>query len=277
MHFPLPSPASRARGACPPFLVLAALCGAADSPAPAHADEVSVAVAANFTAPLTEIATAFTAATGHVLLVSGGSTGALAAQVANGAPFEVLLAADDATPARLEAEGLAVPGTRRTYAIGRLALWSSRESYVDPAGAVLREGGFRHLAIANPQVAPYGAAAVAALEALGLRETLVTLFVQGENIGQAYQFVASGAAELGFVALSQVWRDGRFTSGSGWLVPAALHPPLRQEAVLLTPGRDKPGALALLEYLGQPAARAVIASYGYDSPSTVPGSDAVGR
>jgi molybdate transport system substrate-binding protein len=232
--------------------------------AAARADDVTVAVAANFAAPMKAIAAAFTEATGHQVVVSTGATGALAAQVANGAPFEVFLAADAATTARLERDGLAVPGTRRTYAVGRLALWSAKEDYVDTAGAVLKTGGFAHLAIANPKLAPYGAAAVELLGKLGLFTALEPRFVQGGNIGQAFQFVGSGNAELGFVALSQVWRDGKFTSGSGWVVPAALHAPLAQDAVLLNRGADHAAARALLEFLRSPGARAVMQSYGYE-------------
>ena len=249
-------------------LVLGALfLGAAWLPAaPAAADEVPVAVAANFAAPLKDIAAAFAAATGHQAVISGGATGALAAQVANGAPFEVFLGADTSTVAKLLKDGLAVDGTARTYAVGRLALWSAREGYVDSTGAVLRGDGFAHLAIANPKVAPYGAAALQALDALGLAAAVTPRLVQGENIAQAQQFVASGNAELGFVALSQVWRDGRFTGGSGWIVPAALYAPLRQDAALLARGADQAAARALLDFLSSPRARAIIASYGYELP-----------
>lgn len=234
------------------------------APRAARADEVPVAVAANFAAPMKAIAAAFTGATGHQAVVSTGATGALAAQIANGAPFEVLLAADAATPAKLEQDGLAVAGTRRTYAVGRLVLWSAKEGYVDTAGAVLKAGGFAHLAIANPKLAPYGAAAVEALGKLGLLAAVESRFVQGQNIGQAFQFVVSGNAELGFVALSQVWLDGKFTSGSGWIVPAGLHAPLLQDAVLLKRGADHAAARALLAFLHDERARAVMQSCGYE-------------
>lgn len=231
---------------------------------PARADVVQVAVAANFTAPMQRIAAEFESQSGHRLLLSFGATGKFHAQIRNGAPFEVLLAADDATPARLEAEGAAVAGSRFPYAIGRLVLWSARPGFVDAEARVLREGSFRHLAIANPKTAPYGAAAVQTLERLKLLDALAPKFVQGENIAQAQQFVASGNAELGFVALSQVWRDGKLVQGSGWVVPEGLHEPIRQDAVLLLPGRDRPAAQALLRYLRGERARLLIGSFGYE-------------
>ena len=233
----------------------------------ASADEVQVAVASNFAAPMQRIAAGFERGSGHVLRLSFGATGRFEAQIGNGAPFEVLLAADEATPKRLAAGGAALAGTQFTYAVGRLVLWSARPGFVDGAGAVLRTGRFEHLAIANPQTAPYGAAAVQTLRALGLHDALAPRLVQGENIAQAHQFVASGNAELGFVALSQVFRDGVFTAGSAWRVPASLHAPIRQDAVLLAAGRDRPAALALLRYLQGDAARDIVRSYGYEVPA----------
>lgn len=230
----------------------------------AHADDVQVAVAANFAAPAKRIAAEFEQATGHKAQLSFGATGKFYAQIRNGAPFEVLLSADDTTPARLEQEGAAVVGSRFTYAIGRLALWSARPGFVDAGGEVLKGGAFRHLALANPQLAPYGAAAVEVLMSLKLHDALRAKFVQGENIAQTHQFVASGSAELGFVALSQVFRDGRIAEGSGWLVPAERHAPIRQDAVLLEKGRGKAGAAAWLQFLKGDKARAVIAAYGYE-------------
>ena len=252
-----------------PSAFAAALCmfAAALVPLGAQADTVPVAVAANFSAPMQRIAADFERETGHKALVSIGATGKFYAQIRNGAPFAVLLSADEATPARLEAEGAAVAGTRFAYAIGQLVLWSARPGFVDAAGDVLRKGDFRHLAIANPKTAPYGAAAVQTLEALKLNDALAPRFVQGENIAQTQQFVATGNAELGFVALSQVWRDGRIAEGSGWIVPAGMHAPIRQDAVLLAPGRDRPAALALLRYLRGAAARGVIRSFGYALPA----------
>ena len=232
--------------------------------ASAMADEVQVAVAANFTLPMQRIAADFERDTGHKALMSFGATGRFYAQIKNGAPFELLLSADDETPTRLASEGAAVADSRFTYAIGRLVLWSAQAGVVDAQGAVLKAGSFRHLAIANPKTAPYGAAAVEVLTGLGLLDAVGPKLVQGENIAQAQQFVASGNAELGFVALSQVWRDGKLTSGSAWLAPTTLHTPIRQGAVLLNLGRDKPAALALLRYLQSDKARAVIRSFGYD-------------
>jgi molybdate transport system substrate-binding protein len=228
-----------------------------------RADQVQIAVAANFIAPAQQIATGFEQATGHRVQLAFGSTVQLYAQIHNGAPFAVLLAADEATPARLEQEGAAVAGSRFTYAIGRLVLWSARPSYVDPEGAVLGKGAFVHLAIANPKLAPYGAAAVAALGASRHLAAVQPRLVEAESIAQAYQFVASGNAELGFVALSQVMKDGRLTRGSAWVVPAALYPPIRQGAVLLRRGADSAAARAWLSYLKGPQARAVIRSFGY--------------
>jgi len=230
----------------------------------AHADEVQVAVAANFTAPMQQIAALFEKDSGHKASLAFGATGKFYAQIANGAPFEILLAADDETPARLEKEGLGVAGSRFTYAIGKLVLWSADADRVDAAGAVLKTGNFKHLALANPKAAPYGAAAVEAMSALGVLPDLQARLVQGENISQAHQFVVSGNAELGFVALSQVYKDGKLGSGSMWMVPANLYAPIRQDAVLLAKGRDHPAAAALLAYLKSDKARAVIRAYGYE-------------
>jgi molybdate transport system substrate-binding protein len=230
----------------------------------AHAGEVQVAVAANFTAPMHAIAAQFERDTGHRARLAFGSTGKFYAQIRNGAPFEVLLAADDETPARLEKEGQAAPGTRFTYAIGKLVLWSARAGYVDAKGEVLRTGDFRHLAIANPKTAPYGAAAVTVLKKLNLFDAVQARLVQGENIAQAHQFISTGNAQLGFVALSQVARDGRIASGSGWIVPASLHEPIRQDALVLARGRGNPAAQALADYLKSAKARAIIQSFGYE-------------
>jgi molybdate transport system substrate-binding protein len=229
----------------------------------ARADEVQVAVAANFTAPMKEIATAFEAATGHKVVSAFGSTGKFYSQIKNGAPFEVLLAADSETPKKLESEGSAVAGTRFTYAIGKLVLWSAKPGFVDKDGKVLKKGGFSHLALANPKTAPYGVAAVEVLDHLGLLKALEPKFVQGENIAQTQQFVASGNAELGFVAKSQVMRDGRLSGGSAWMVPETFYAPIRQDAVLLAKGKDNPAAAALLAYLKTPPAHTIIKSFGY--------------
>ena len=249
-----------------PFAAALCLIAASLVAGPARADEVQIAVAANFVGPMKRIAADFERASGHKVLVSSGSTGKFYAQIKAGAPFEILLAADEATPKRLEAEGAAVAGSRFAYAIGQLVLWSARPGFVDGEGQVLRKGEFQHLAIANPKTAPYGAAAVQTLEHLKLFDGLAPRFVQGENIAQTQQFVASGNAELGFVALSQVWRDGRIAEGSGWVVPGAMHAPIRQDAVLLKPGSDRPAAKAFLEYLRGASAQAVIRDFGYALP-----------
>lgn len=248
----------------PTALLRAMLCAVSALAASlAHAGEVSVAVAANFAVPMQKIAARFEHETGHKAVLALGSTGRFHAQIANGAPFEVLLAADAATPERLEREGLTVPGSRFTYAVGRLALWSASPAMVDAQGAVLRSPGLTRLALADPKLAPYGAAAVEVLTRLGLIDSLRPRLVQGESIGQAYQFVASGNAALGFVAWSQVQVDGRLSGGSAWLVPAELHSPLRQDAVLLQRGRENPAAQALMRHLRSPAARQIILAHGY--------------
>lgn len=228
----------------------------------ARAGEVQVAAAANLAPTVQRLAAAFKRDTGHDAVVALGSTGKLYAQVRHGAPFEVLLAADAETPRKLEAEGLARPGTRFTYAFGQLVLWSAQGEVVDPRGEVLRSPQGK-LAIADPRVAPYGAAAVQALKNLGLYAAWEPLLVQGESIGQAYQFAASGNARLAFVALSQVAEGGRIARGSGWIVPAALYTPLQQDAVLLNAGVDNPVASLFLAYLRSNAARAVLRGAGY--------------
>lgn len=235
---------------------------------PAAAGQVQVAVAANFAAPFRKISADFTAATGHSVRTAVGATGKFHAQIHAGAPFDILLAADAGTPRRLEEDGLAIPGTRFTYARGRLALWSPVPGRVDSQGEILRRGRFRHLAIANPALAPYGAAAEQAMKALGVQEALSSRLVRGESIAQAYQFVATGNAELGFVALSQVIQvmpvPGKPAQGAWWLVPSDLHAPILQDAVLLQKGRTNAAARALLDHLRSPSALAVIRAYGYE-------------
>ncbi|MGS7252502.1 molybdate ABC transporter substrate-binding protein [Pseudomonas anuradhapurensis] len=230
----------------------------------AWAAEVQVAVAANFTAPMQAIARDFQHDTGHTLIAAYGATGQFYAQISNGAPFEVFLAADDSTPAKLEQEQASVPGSRFTYAIGTLALWSAKPGYVDSQGQVLQHNAYQHLAIANPKTAPYGLAAVQVLDKLKLTEATRPKLVEGQNITQAFQFVSTGNAELGFVALSQIYQDGKLASGSAWIVPSSLHAPIRQDAVVLEKGRDNPAAKALVEYLKGPKAAAIIKAYGYE-------------
>lgn len=229
-----------------------------------HADEVKVAVAANFAVPLQKIADQFEKDRGHKIVPSFGSTGKFYAQIKAGAPFEVLLAADDETPTRLEKEGYALTGSRFTYAVGRLALWSRTAGSVDNQGEVLRSGTFQHLALANPRLSPYGAAAVEVLQSLGVLDHLRPRLVSAENATQAYQFVASGNAEVGFVALAQVCSDGRISEGSAWIVPQKLYEPIRQDALILAKGKDKAAPAALLEYLRGDKARAIIRSFCYE-------------
>jgi len=228
-----------------------------------QADEVQVAVAANFTAPIQAIASDFEKDTGHKLIAAYGATGQFYTQIKNGAPFEVFLAADDSTPEKLEKEGDIVPGSRFTYAIGTLALWSAKDGYVDDAGKVLEENQFKHLSIANPKAAPYGLAATQVLAKLGLTDKVKDKIVEGQNITQAYQFVSTGNAELGFVALSQIFKDGKVSHGSAWIIPKTMHDPIKQDAVILKKGENNPAAKALTEYLKGPKAEAIIKSYGY--------------
>jgi molybdate transport system substrate-binding protein len=230
----------------------------------AQADEVQVAVAANFTAPIQAIAADFEKDTGHKLVASFGATGQFYTQIKNGAPFQVFLSADDTTPQKLEAEGDTVKGSRFTYAVGTLALWSAKEGYVDALGEVLKRNAFKHLSIANPKAAPYGLAATQVLAKEGLTDQVRDKIVEGQNITQAYQFVSTGNAELGFVALSQIYKDGKLSSGSAWIVPSSLHDPIKQDAVILTKGKDSAAAKALVDYLKGPKAAAVIKSYGYE-------------
>ncbi|MBF0605306.1 MAG: molybdate ABC transporter substrate-binding protein [Nitrospirae bacterium] len=231
---------------------------------PALADSVQVAVAANFTGPAKIIAANFEKETTHQVNLSFGATGKLYAQIKNGAPFDVLLAADAKTPAKLELEGETVNSSRFTYAIGKLVLWSPKPGTVDDQGKVLEKNDFAHLAVADPKLAPYGAAAVETLTALGVLQTIQPKFVQGESIAQTYQFIASGNAELGFIALSQVMKGGKVTEGSSWIVPAALHQPIRQDAVILNKGKDNAATRAWMDYLKSEPARMVIRSFGYD-------------
>ena len=228
------------------------------------AGEVSVAVASNFTAPMKAIAQAFERDTGHKAILSFGATGQFYAQIKNGAPFAVLLAADDETPARLEREGVAVPGNRFTYATGKIVLWSKKADLVDTNGEILKTGKFDKLALANPKLAPYGAAAMQVLEKLNLTKQLGPKLVEASNIGQTFQFVSSGNAALGFVALSQVFENGKLKEGSGWVVPSNMYSPIKQDAVLLTSGKANVAAQALLQYLRSDKAKAIIVSFGYD-------------
>lgn len=226
----------------------------------AMADEIRVAVATNFVAAMSTLVQRFEEQSGNTVLVSSGSTGSHYAQIKNGAPFEAFFAADSERPRMLEAEGVAVAGSRFLYALGRVALWSNRAGYVDEGGEVLGTGDFRRLAIANPELAPYGAAAREVLLARGLWQRLQPRLVMGQDIGQTYAFVETGNAELGFVAWAQLRRPDAKIVGSYWLVPASLHRPIEQEAVLL---RDAPAARALMEFVQGAEAREIIRGYGY--------------
>lgn len=225
---------------------------------PAAADTVSVAVAANFTAAMKEIARAFAAETGHTVEPSFGSTGKLYAQIIKGAPYQAFLAADVARPEKLETEGHAVAGSRFTYALGKLVLWSASEDMVPADGAaLLAQGNYARLAIANPKTAPYGAAAVDVLKNLGIYDRVADRLVRGDSITQTWQFVASKAAAVGFIALAQIALDDR---GSRWLVPQDLYPPIAQQAVLI---QDDPTARAFLDFLKSDIAVDIIHRYGY--------------
>lgn len=229
---------------------------------PAGAEEVRIAVASNFAQPMERLAAEFKRDTGHKALVSLGATGKFYAQIRNGAPFDVLLAADRETPQKMGVEGLSVPGSQFTYAIGTLVLWSAKPGMVDGQGDVLKKGAFRHLAAANPKLAPYGLAAKEVMKKLGVLDTIRPRLVLGENITQTYQFAATGNAELGFVALSQVMNR----EGSRWIVPQNLYSPIRQDAVLLAKGKGKPAAEQFLKYLKSGKAMAIIKSFGYELP-----------
>ena len=243
---------------------LAAAVIAMAMPVSLHAAQANVAVAANFMAPMKRIAQDFERDTGHKLTLAFGATGQFYAQIRHGAPFAVLLSADDETPLKLEKEGLGVPGSRWTYAIGKLVLWSKKPGFVDAQGEVLRQGGFEKIALANPKLSPYGAAALQVLDHMGLRERTAAKMVQGSNITQTFQFVSSENAQLGFIALSQVFDNGKLKQGSAWLVPSAIHAPLQQDALLLNPGKDNAAAVAFLKYLQGDQAKAVIRAFGYE-------------
>lgn len=243
--------------------LLLGLCAAVLCSSNALAGQVLVAAAANFSAPLQAIAGEFEQDSGHRVIASFAATGQLYAQIEHGAPFEVFFSADESTAARLESQGLGVSGSRFTYATGRLALWSARPGYLDGSAAVLKANQFQHLAVANRHAAPYGLVASQVLDALGLSAAVRHKLVEGQNITQTHQFIATGNAELGFVALSQVYQDGRVSSGSAWIVPAQMHTPIRQDALLLRKGEHNPAAVALIEYLKGEKATKIIKSYGY--------------
>jgi len=230
---------------------------------PALAEQVLVAVAANFVPPFREMAMEFEKSTGHNVRVVAGSSGAFFAQIKNGAPFDVFFSADVERPKLLEDEGLGVKGSRFTYAVGRLVLWSP-DPNLAKGQVTLGSESFKHLAMANPKTAPYGVAAMQAMQMLGVWEKLQPRIVMGENLGQTMGFIESGNAELGFLALSQVLDPKMAGKGSRWDVPVSLHEPIRQDVVLLAKGKDNQAAKALMEFMGDPQAKEIIKRYGYD-------------
>lgn len=229
-----------------------------------HADEVTAAVAANFTAAIKKLTPLYEQKTGNKLIASFGATGQLYAQMNNGAPFDVFLSADDTTPKKLIAEGAAVADSYFIYARGRLALWSATPNYVDGNGHILKSDSFTKIAIANPKTAPYGQAAVETLTALKLLDRLQPKFVIGENIAQTQQFVSSGNAPLGFVALAQVKALPVNDRGSYWIIPVDLHQPIDQTAVQLRRSAHAEAAKSFLEFLKTPEAAEVIRDLGYE-------------
>lgn len=230
----------------------------------ASAENVSVAVAANFKEPLEDISAQFQRATGHTVSISAEASGKIVAQIQNGASYDIFLSADQAKPIKLEQNGGIVPGSRFTYAIGKLVLWSATPGYVDKNGNVLKTGSYNHIAIADPKLAPYGLAATQTLQKMGLTSAVNDKLVVGKNIGTTFGYIQTGNAELGFVAMSQIYKGGKLThGGSYWQVPQSYYKPIRQDAVLLPGGKDNPAAVALMKYLKSPAARKVMKSYGY--------------
>lgn len=234
-----------------------------------RAEEISVAVAANFASPMKQIAQEFEALSGHRIKMSFGASGKFYAQIRNGAPFEVFFSADQDKPSALENDGLVVPGSRFTYAVGSLLLWSAKPGLLDKGPEVLKSGQFKKLALANPKHAPYGAAAVEVLDKMGLLEQSRSKWVMGENIAQTFQFVESGNADLGFVALAQVMEQGKIQHGSAWVVPPEFHSPIRQDLVLLRKGETNPAARDLLTFMRSARAAVIIESFGYATASTI--------
>lgn len=244
----------------PTLMVLTMMCALGQ----VSAAEVKLAVAANFTKPIQDLAVKYEKATGDKLVMSFGATGALYAQIKNGAPFDVFLAADNKAPKRAVAEGYGVEGTTFTYAIGKLVLWSKDPQFVTNE-TTLKQSELKKLAVADAKLAPYGVAAEETLKKLGLYEALSPKFVVGGNIGQTYQFVSTGNAQAGFVALSQCYKDGKFTSGSGWIVPSEYYSAIRQDGVLLKNGANVEAARRFIDYLkSSPEADHIRTAFGYD-------------
>ncbi len=229
----------------------------------ANAGEVNAAVAANFTEPVKQIAEQFQKDTGHIVKFSFGSSGKFYSQIKEGAPFDVFLAADEKNPKLLEQDGLTVKDSRFVYALGKLVLWSAQPGFVDGKGAVLSKDSYNKIAYADPKLAPYGLAAQETMQKMKLWDKVQGKLVTGESITQTYQFAATGNAELAFVALSQITKDGKVTEGSWWLVPADMYSPIKQAAVQLTAAKDKAASEAFLKYLKGEKAAAIIRSFGY--------------
>ena len=228
------------------------------------AADIFVAVASNFSAPMQKIGPLYEKESGNKVIMSLGSTGGFYAQIKNGAPYQILLSADVETPNKLALEGFAIKETQFTYATGRLALWSAKENDVDAAGNILKSQPFEKLAMANPKLAPYGLAAIETLKTLNLLSGLEGKIVQGDSIAQAYQFVVTQNAQLGFVALSQVFLDGKISHGSAWIVPSHLHSPIHQDAILMKTAKDNEAEKSLMNFMKSARAKSIIASFGYD-------------
>lgn len=231
----------------------------------AHADDIYLAVATNFTAAMKEIVTKFEQSHEHKVITSFGSSGKIYAQIKHGAPFQLFFSADQTKPEILEQEGFTVSGSRFTYAIGALALWSFKPNFVGNDFSRLQTNSFNKLALANPKLAPYGVAALEVLDALKLKQFTEAKWVQGENIAQTYQFVATGNADLGFVALSQIMDKGHIQAGSSFIIPRQLYSPIRQDAVLLKRAKTSAGAKALHDYLKSAEAKNIIHAFGYQT------------
>lgn len=245
------------------LLVSVCACSYSDS---VWADSVTVAVAANFSHPIKAIAKEFEHRSGHTVKLSLGASGKIAAQITQGAPFDLFLSADQARPELLIKKGLAVKGSRFTYALGNLVLWSATAGLIDKQGDILKQGGYNKLALANPKFAPYGLAALNTLTQLKLVDQTRAKWVFGENISQTFQFVSTGNADIGFVSMSQVTSNGAITKGSGWIVPKHLYQPIQQDLVLLKKSAAKPAALSFHRFMSSEKARLIINSYGYDTP-----------
>ena len=229
----------------------------------ATAETITIAVASNFIVTMDTLVNEFEAESGHEVQVSYGSSGRIYAQIINGAPFDMFFSADQEKPELLEENGQAVRGSRFSYAIGTLVLWSKNSSLNLNQGEILRQGNFNKLSMANPRLAPYGVAAVQVLAYLGVEDATRDKWVLGENIAQAYQFVETGNADLGFVALSQVMVSGSLKAGSVWFIPTEQYSPIRQDVVLLTRGQNKQAAVEFLDFLQSSQARSIIEDYGY--------------